>query len=94
MHRCRASIITPTPSGLTFSESRPAELRIRYQHADPDYNDDGAVDSADEDAEDRFSIWRQAFPGQPFVRLGSVRFKDEQRVEANLAGFSRYAISY
>ncbi len=87
-------VVTLLPSGLVFSSSRPAELRIRYDKANLDYNDDGTVDSEDDDAEARFAIWRQSLPGQPFVRLGSVRFDDDKRVEANLTEFSRYAISY
>jgi hypothetical protein len=87
-------VVTLLPAGLTFSSSQPAELRIRYDKANPDYNDDGAVDAGDSDVEKRFAIWRQALPGLPFVRLPSARFQEDRRVEANLTEFSRYAISY
>ncbi|MGQ0703130.1 MAG: hypothetical protein ACT4PM_08370 [Gemmatimonadales bacterium] len=87
-------LVTLLPAGLVFSSARPAELRIRYDKADPDYNDDGEVDSDDDDVEDRFAVWRQSLPGQPFVRLSSALFQSEQRVEASLVEFSRYAISY
>ena len=32
------------PSGLTFNPLQPAELKIHYDHADGDLNDDGSVD--------------------------------------------------
>lgn len=87
-------MVTLLPAGLLFSSAQPAELRIRYDKANPDYNEDGVVDGEDEEVEDRFSIWRQGVLGGAWARLGSVRFQEDHRVEARLEGFSRYAISY
>lgn len=48
------------PSGLQFSASDPAELKIRYAECDDDFNDDGEVDDADSTAEAALGIWRGA----------------------------------
>lgn len=82
------------PTGLKFSAEKPAELKIRYAHADDDFNEDGDVDGEDSHLETILGIWRQELPGQPFVRLGSVKVEDEEELEAKLNGFSRYAIAY
>jgi hypothetical protein len=82
------------PTGLKFSASKPAELRIRYANADDDLNEDGQVDGEDVSLESILGIWRQELPDEPFVRLGSVKVADQEELEAALQGFSRYAIAY
>ena len=82
------------PTGLKFSASKPAELRIRYDQADDDLNEDGDVDGEDDSLESILGIWRQELPGDPFVRLGSVKVEGQEELEAELQGFSRYAIAY
>jgi hypothetical protein len=82
------------PTGLQFSTTDPAELKIRYAEANGDFNDDGEVDHADSTAEAALGIWRQEHVGDPFVRLGSVKVADDKAFEAKLTGFSRYAIAY
>jgi len=82
------------PTGLKFNPGKPAELKIRYAHADDDLNEDGDVDEEDDHIETILGIWRQEQPGDPFVRLGSVKVEDQEELEAKLTGFSRYAIAY
>ena len=82
------------PSGLTFSADRPAELKIRYEEARGDLNDDGSVDAEDDDIESTMAIWRQETPADPFVRVGTAVVKDLEEAEAELTGFSRYALAY
>lgn len=82
------------PTGLKFSASTPAQLKIHYDHADDDLDDDGDVDSEDEHLETILGIWRQELPGDPFVRLGSVKVEGVEELEVELEGFSRYAIAY
>jgi hypothetical protein len=82
------------PAGLTFSPSRPAELRIHYSHADDDLDEDGDVDLEDETLELTIGIWRQENDGDPFERLGSLLLDDLEEAEAELQGFSRYALAY
>jgi hypothetical protein len=81
------------PTGLQFSAVKPALLKINYAEADDDFDDDGDEDDDDSEIELRLGIWRQENPGDPFVRLGTLQGDDDD-LEANLTGFSRYAIAY
>lgn len=82
------------PSGLEFDREEPAELRIRYDHADDDFNGDGKVDDSDARIEGDLAIWRQESPDAPFERLNSVQIRDDRELRAELRGFSRYAVAY
>ncbi|MCU0620063.1 MAG: hypothetical protein MUC69_01015 [Gemmatimonadales bacterium] len=82
------------PEGLQFNPDEPAVLVLKYAEADDDFDGDGERDDDDDDIEQRLGIWRQATPSDPFVRLGSARFEDLEEIEAELTGFSRYAIAY
>jgi hypothetical protein len=82
------------PTGLKFNPLVPAQLKIHYDHADGDLNDDGSVNGEDDAIEGTLAIWRQEQPGDPFVRLGSVVSADLDEAEAELTGFSRYALAY
>jgi hypothetical protein len=82
------------PSGLAFSADEPAELKIRYAEAHGDLNDDGKVDGEDDEIESTMAIWRQETPADPFVRVGTAVVKDLEEAEAELTGFSRYALAY
>jgi hypothetical protein len=82
------------PSGLMFNPADPARLKIHYSHAGGDLNDDGLVNAADAAIESTLAIWRQEKPGDPFVRLTSALSLELDEVEAELTGFSRYALAY
>ncbi len=82
------------PTGLKFSPLDPALLKIHYDHADGDINDDGVVDSRDTTIESTLAIWRQEALTDPFVRLASVLTIESDEAEAELTGFSRYALAY
>ena len=82
------------PTGLRFNPLKPAELDIKYQHADDDFNEDGVVDLRDDDIEAILAIWRQENPGDDFVRVGSLVIDSIEEIDAELVGFSRYAIAY
>jgi hypothetical protein len=82
------------PAGLSFDPNRPAELKIHYNHADDDLDEDGDVDIDDEALELTLSIWRQESDGDPFVRLGSLLLDALEEIDAELNGFSRYALAY
>jgi hypothetical protein len=87
-------IVEFQPAGLLFAPGEPAELEIHYPEADRDYDDDGDIDMDDDDVEQRLRIWRQERLGDPWVQVrGSVR-ADVDEVEADLTGFTRYAIAY
>jgi hypothetical protein len=82
------------PSGLRFDPVRPAALKIHYSHADDDFNEDGSIDAADDQVKSALAIWRQETPVSPFVRLGSVNLENLEEMDADLLGFTRYAIAY
>lgn len=79
------------PAGLRFDPDRPAELRIRYKYANPDFNGDGRVDSADQSYD--FGLWRQEAAGQPWEGLVTIRDADFQEVRADVLGFSKFAMA-
>jgi hypothetical protein len=82
------------PAGLTFNSSEPAELKIHYNHADHDFNEDGAVNLFDDQIKNQLSIWRQETPNDPFSKLGSVNVEESEEINADILGFTRYAIAY
>ena len=82
------------PNGLTFNPSLPAQLKIDYDETGGDLDDDGDVDNDDDDIEGVIDLWRQELPGQDFVKLGAVKLEELDEIEADVLGFTRYAIAY
>jgi hypothetical protein len=82
------------PAGLRFKPDRPAELEIEYAEAEDDLDDDGDVDEVDAELEGEVYVWRQRNPGDPFERLFTLRFEELDELEAEVPGFSRFAIAY
>ena len=72
------------PTGLQFRATEPAELDMEYREAE------GVTPAI----EAELGIWRQESPGDSFVRIGTVVIEDLDEVEAELTGFSRYALAY
>ncbi len=82
------------PTGLKFNPAKPAELKVEYSEASDDLNHNGTVDSEDAAIEQELGLWRQATLADPFVLIGSIKLEDVNEFEADLNGFSRYAIAY
>lgn len=82
------------PSGLAFSPDSPARLTIHFDHCGDDFNRDGHVDGKDDSIETTLSIWRQETLTDPFIKIGSAMVQDQREIEADLQGFSRYALAY
>jgi hypothetical protein len=82
------------PTGLKFNPAKPAELKIEYGEASDDLNHNGTVDAEDAAIEQELALWRQATLADPFVLIGSIKLEDTNEFEADLTGFSRYAIAY
>ena len=82
------------PTGLQFDPDNPAKLKIEYDEAGDDLNDDGDVDAEDDDVEHRLDIFRQAQPGAPWVPIGTGKIEGSNEIEAKLYGFSRFMIAY
>lgn len=82
------------PSGIVFNPLEMPHLEIRYAEAEGDFDDDGDSDAEDAEIEGRLAIWRQETLTSPFIRLGSFTFEELDEIEAELPGFTRYAIAY
>jgi hypothetical protein len=84
------------PSGLTFSDLRPAELRLDFKNCDPDYNKDGSVNQTDANIVPTFAIWKQEAVGQPWFKLTSAVeiAGDLSEVKADILSFTAHAIAY
>jgi hypothetical protein len=72
------------PSGLRFDPAHPAKLKLDY----------GEAEGVDSTVEAQISIWRQETAGAAFVRIGSAVVESLKEVDADLLGFSRYALAY
>ena len=82
------------PTGLRFSSSDPAELKIRWAEADDDINRDGKVDASDDALRDNLAIWRREGANDPWAKLATSLKLDVEEAEAKLIGFSGYAVAY
>ena len=82
------------PSGLTFTSNNPARLRMFFAEAGEDLDHNGRVDSDDDSVKQKLSIWRQEQPGLPWFKVASAVVRDQKRVDADLAGFTGYALAY
>ncbi len=83
-------IATLEPNGLLFNPNEPARLKLRYAEADDDIDNDG---DPDPELEVEIDMWRQENPGDPWFRIGTVKSEALDEVEAELFGFSRYALA-
>ena len=82
------------PSGLRFSTSEPAELKIRWAEAGDDLNQDGKVDASDDAIRAKLAIWRREAANDPWAKLATILKLDVEEAEAKLTGFSGYAVAY
>lgn len=78
------------PSGLQFSPDEPAELEIRFQNADPDFDDDGEEDP---ELETEIDIWRQETSGGDWFRDGALKDFEGDRIRALVESFTRWAVA-
>jgi len=82
------------PSGLVFSANRPARIWFKYGEADPDLNGDHIVDAVDTALVQSLRVWKQEQATDPFQMLPSSINLVELEVEADVPGFTRFAVSY
>lgn len=85
-----------SPSGLTFSDLRPAELRLDFKNCDQDFNRDGVVNQNDVNLVPTFAIWKQEAVGQPWFKLTSTVevSSNLSEVKADVLSFTNHAIAY
>jgi len=82
------------PSGLVFSSAKPARLWLKFGEADPDLNGDGSVTAADTTLLLSLTIWKQEQPTDPWSLVPSTLNLSSQEVEADIRGFTRFAVAY
>ena len=87
-------IVDFQPSGLKFAAGSPARLRFELAETDSDLNGDGVINSQDDSLKTQLSFWRQEAPGQPWLKVVSAVFTDLDEVEADVLGFTGYALAY
>ena len=82
------------PSGLQFNPSDPARLKVEYHYADPDFNGDGSVDSGDAEIEGLLFLWRREPPDSLWVKTAAVKSVELEQFDADVLGFSQYAVAW
>jgi len=82
------------PSGLKFDPAVPAQLKIEYNEANPDYNEDGHEDGTDVAIKQQLAVWRQEQAGQSYMKVNTVNVTELDECNSDLTGFTRYAIAY
>jgi len=82
------------PSGLRFSSSNQPTLKISFAACGDDLNYDGVVDAKDQAIMDSLSFWRQETPFQPWTKVSSSVAQSTKDVNAQLGGFTGYAIEF
>jgi hypothetical protein len=95
------TVVSPTnlvvdfqPSGLKFSAKDPARLKMFFGACGDDLNRDGQVTSSDDAIQQQLSIWRQESPLAPWLKVSSLVVKDNKEIDAEIGGFTGYAIAY
>jgi hypothetical protein len=82
------------PSGLQFSPSNPARLKIEYQHSDHDLDGDGKTDSADVRLAGLLDLWLRHPPDTLWFKQGAVKFEELEEINANIFSFTDYALAW
>jgi hypothetical protein len=83
-----------SPSGLQFTPGDEARLKIKYDKLNGDLNDDGNEDEDDHEIERRLDIYRQEEGDTLWFPVGTVKIEEEDEIEAELRGFSRFMLAY
>jgi hypothetical protein len=83
------------PAGLQFNPANPARLKIEYVNANHDFNGDGVIDARDVAIEaDSLGVWRRDPPDTLWYRQFAIKFGLPEELDANVLGFSQYAVAW
>jgi hypothetical protein len=82
------------PAGLKFSPAAPARLQYEFGEADKDLNEDGVVNATDTALIPLISTWRQETSGGPWLKVSSLVEIEINEVQADILGFTGYALAY
>lgn len=87
-------VIDFQPSGLLFSAKDPARLKMFFGECGDDLDRNGKVDGNDDSIQQQLGIWRRERSSDPWIRLSSVVVKGTKEIDADLGGFTGYAVAY
>lgn len=87
-------IVDFQPSGLRFATGRPADLKISYLESSLTVGGAPIVGTNEQATTSPFRMGLQEMPGTPWETLLSNVVIGTHEVEADVAGFTRYAIVY
>jgi hypothetical protein len=90
----RTFLVAFQPSGVQFSASTPATLRMWYQNADPDLNGDGVVDSTDDALSLQLGMWTSPDTFDSWTTMSSVLDPSGKSVTASVYHFSGYSVAW
>ena len=82
------------PSGVVFSNRTPATLTLWYEHADPDCNGDGVVNSADHALQQELSFYYMLAGGTAWAKQATQNDPATPSVTTAIHHFSEYAVSW
>jgi hypothetical protein len=82
------------PSGVVFSNRAPATLTLWYEHADPDCNGDGVVNSADQALQQGLTFYYKLAGGTAWAKQTTQNDPATPSVTTALHHFSEYAVSW
>ena len=82
------------PTGLQFSPSDPARLKIRYLHADHDFDGDGRLTPADTAIQGKLDIWQRTPPDTLWTKLGALNVESLEELEGKIHHFTDHAIAW
>ncbi len=83
-----------SPAGLQFNPSDPARLRIEYNYANHDFNNDGQHDTEDDHARSLLNVWRREPPDTLWTSQGASNSVEFEELESAILSFSHYAVAW
>jgi hypothetical protein len=87
-------IVDFQPSGLLFSAKDPAKLKMFFGQCGDDLDGNGKVDGGDDAIQNALSIRHQESLTAPWIKVASAIVKSNKEIDADLGGFTGYAVSY
>ena len=87
-------IVDFQPSGLRFTAKNPGSLKMFFAQCGDDLDGNGKVDGGDDAIENALSIWRQESLTAPWIKVSSVQVKSNKEIDADIGGFTGYALAY
>lgn len=87
-------VVNMEPANLRFWSAEPAELKWKLCEADEDLDGDDDVDATDAALVSDLRVWRQQTVGLPWAALATRLEVELCEIEADITGFSNFAVAY